>query len=30
MPIVAFRKKILDGRVPLLDDLFTEFDDWFF
>ena len=27
MPIVAFRKKIVDGRVPRLHDLFTECDD---
>jgi hypothetical protein len=30
IPIVHFRKKILDGRVPLVQDPFTECDDRFF
>jgi hypothetical protein len=30
MPIVHFRKKILDGRVPPVQDTFTECDDRFF
>jgi len=30
MPIVAFRKKILDGRVARVQDLFTEYDNRFF